>query len=98
MNDIESGRAREDIAASFHLTLADYLVAVAGWAREYSGCNVVALSGGVWQNDLLLKLVTDQLATERFEVITHHLVPTNDGGLALGQVMIANEQWADRKL
>ena len=98
VKDIERGRPREDIAASFHITLANYLVAAATDAREYSGCNVVALSGGVWQNDLLLNLVMDRLASEKFEVITHRTVPTNDGGLSLGQVMIANEQWTNRKL
>jgi hydrogenase maturation protein HypF len=50
----------------------------------------VALSGGVFQNRLLLKLTTTALRREDFSVLTHHLVPCNDGGISLGQAVIAN--------
>jgi hydrogenase maturation protein HypF len=50
----------------------------------------VALSGGVFQNRLLLKLTASALQREGFDVLTHHLVPANDGGISLGQAVIAN--------
>ena len=50
----------------------------------------VALSGGVFQNRLLFKLTTAALREADFKVLTHQLVPCNDGGLSLGQAVIAN--------
>ena len=50
----------------------------------------MALSGGVWQNQLLLNLVRDGLEKDGFTVYFHQQTPTNDGGLALGQAVIAN--------
>ena len=58
-------------------------------AKE-SGTNEVVLSGGVFQNRLLLKLATSALQEEGLSVLTHHLVPCNDGGISLGQAVIAN--------
>ena len=54
------------------------------------GLNRVVLSGGVFQNIFLLSLVTKGLKESGFEVYTHHLVPTNDGGISLGQAVIAH--------
>jgi hydrogenase maturation protein HypF len=54
------------------------------------GIRKVALSGGVFQNRLLLNLAADLLEQEGFVVLTHSLVPTNDGGISLGQAVIAN--------
>jgi hydrogenase maturation protein HypF len=51
--------------------------------------NVVALSGGVWQNSLLLKKTIPLLQKHSFEVLLHQRVPPNDGGIALGQALIA---------
>jgi len=57
---------------------------------EESGITRVALSGGVFQNRLLLKLATSALHKNSLGVLTHHLVPCNDGGISLGQAVIAN--------
>jgi hydrogenase maturation protein HypF len=54
-----------------------------------SGINKVALSGGVFQNRLLLRLTAAALEEAEFEVLTHSKVPTNDGGVSLGQAVIA---------
>ncbi len=50
----------------------------------------VALSGGVFQNSLLLRLVSRALRERDVDVITHQLVPPNDGGIALGQLLVGN--------
>ena len=55
-----------------------------------TGIKLVALSGGVFQNRLLFGLAVDSLREEGFEVLTHQLVPCNDGGISLGQAAIAN--------
>ena len=54
-------------------------------AREYSGRNKAALSGGVFQNRLLLRLTEEGLVQEGFDVLRHHMIPPNDGGIAIGQ-------------
>ena len=57
---------------------------------EETGITQVALSGGVFQNRLLLRLAMAVLRREGFSVLTHHLVPCNDGGISLGQAVIAH--------
>jgi hydrogenase maturation protein HypF len=58
--------------------------------------NHVALSGGVWQNRLLLEITVPLLRQAGFEVLLHQAVPTNDGGLAYGQVAVAAAQLAEK--
>jgi hydrogenase maturation protein HypF len=77
------------IAARFHATLADVLARVCERVRERTGLDVVALSGGVFQNAWLLQAAMGRLEAAGFRVYTHRQVPTNDGGLALGQAAIA---------
>ncbi len=57
--------------------------------REQTGINQVALSGGVFQNVTLLQKTITRLHAANFEILTHQLVPPNDGGLALGQAIIS---------
>ncbi|MFZ2087376.1 MAG: hypothetical protein WAU47_02270, partial [Desulfobaccales bacterium] len=57
--------------------------------RERTGLNMAALSGGVFQNGLLAMSLKTRLEHQGFEVLTHRLVPPNDGGLSLGQAAIA---------
>ncbi len=66
--------------------------------RHQTGLATVALSGGVWQNRFLLEKSVKQLQSAGFDVLLHRHVPANDGGLALGQAMIAarvyrSSQW-----
>ncbi len=83
------GEAVAVLALRFHAVLCAMLVAVCEKIREQSGLNCCALSGGAFQNRLLLA-ASDRLLRDRgFRVLTHSMVPANDGGLALGQAVIA---------
>jgi hydrogenase maturation protein HypF len=89
VEDARSGRSVSDISAAFHHTLAAITVEAAELARAKTGLDTAALSGGVFQNRLLLRLVRDGLRSAGFTVLTHRQVPANDGGLSLGQAVIA---------
>ena len=78
------------ISTRFHLTVAQIIVQVCRTVSRDTGIKIVALSGGVFQNRLLFRLAVDGLREEGFEVLTHRLVPCNDGGISLGQAAIAN--------
>ena len=75
----------DQLAYFFHKALSDIIVIACCYQRTRCEVNVVALSGGVFQNLLLLKLVDEGLEREGFKVLKHGVVPTNDGGIALGQ-------------
>ncbi|MFB9907841.1 carbamoyltransferase HypF [Allokutzneria oryzae] len=77
------------IAARFHNGVADAIVACCASVRESTGLATVALSGGVFQNALLLRRTVNGLRHIGFRVLTHRRVPTNDGGISLGQVAVA---------
>ena len=78
------------ISLKFHHTMAQIIAGMCKLIMGETGITQVALSGGVFQNRLLLRLATAALQKEGFDVITHHLVPCNDGGISLGQAVIAN--------
>lgn len=78
------------LSAKFHKTVARIIVRTCQIIADETRINVVALSGGVFQNRLLLRLATEGLEREGFKVLTHRLVPCNDGGISLGQAVIAN--------
>ncbi len=90
--DIRSGKSPSVIAAQFHYAVARLIVAVSIRARQETQINTVGLSGGVFQNVLLLRLTKRLLTQNSFEVLTHSIVPPNDGGLALGQAIVARNQ------
>ncbi|MGN0294574.1 MAG: carbamoyltransferase HypF [Lachnospiraceae bacterium] len=73
----------------FHERLAEMVRSVSLQAGEQTGLNTVALSGGVYQNQLLVHLSCEKLRKEGFQVLTHSLLPPNDGGIALGQAVVA---------
>ena len=88
--DVRHGVPTATIAMRFHRAVARLMVDLALRLRNDTDINVVALSGGVFQNVLLLELALEHLEAHEFRVLTHRLVPPNDGGLALGQAVIAN--------
>jgi len=77
------------IAARFHHGMAALIEAGCVMLRERSGLGTVALSGGVFQNLLLLQATVGRLHARGFRVLTHSRVPCNDGGISLGQAVIA---------
>lgn len=89
VEDLRAGVAVSDVARRFHAAVALAVVEVALAARDDGACSVVALSGGVFQNALLVTMCVDALRSSGFTPLTHHLVPPNDGGLALGQAFVA---------
>ena len=77
-----------DIAAGFHAATVRMIVDTCVQLRGQGAGNVVGLTGGVFQNALLVERSLDALHAAGFEVLTHHAVPPNDGGLALGQAVL----------
>jgi len=89
---IEEKKKKKDlavIATRFHWSMSNIILRVCELLREKFGLNKVALSGGVFQNNLLLKQVISLLTSSGFEVMLHSLVPPNDGGISLGQAVVA---------
>jgi hydrogenase maturation protein HypF len=92
VSDLELGVSVESISSKFHNTIAKIILNMCLKIRKTSGLDRVALSGGVFQNSLLLENTYVLLNQNNFRVFTQHRVPPNDGGISLGQVVIANEQ------
>jgi hydrogenase maturation protein HypF len=90
IRDLHHNIAPPVIATRFHNTIAKMIVNVCQLISQNTGIKETALSGGVFQNRLLLKKSIAGLESAGFKVYTHHQVPCNDGGISLGQVVIAN--------
>ena len=94
VQDVKAQVPTSIISLRFHNTVAQMILETCKLIARESDINQVALSGGVFQNRLLLRLATAGLQKEGFSVLTHHLVPCNDGGISLGQAVIANFELA----
>ena len=90
VQDVKNQTSIPIISLKFHNTVAQIITRMCKSIAEDTGLTKVALSGGVFQNRLLLKLATSALQKEGFSVIIHRLVPCNDGGISLGQAVIAH--------
>jgi hydrogenase maturation protein HypF len=87
--DLAAGVGNRVIAARFHQGVARAIVSACEALRDRHGPATVALSGGVFQNLMLATAVEHGLEAARFTVLTHHRVPCNDGGISLGQAVVA---------
>nr|MBA2714299.1 carbamoyltransferase HypF [Rubrobacteraceae bacterium] len=90
VEDLLSGREAGEISSKFHRTMAGVVVAGCERIRETGSTTAVALSGGTFQNMLLLNQTIELLEEKEFQVYTHLRVPANDGGIALGQAILAD--------
>jgi hydrogenase maturation protein HypF len=90
VRDLIDGIHSSRISGKFHRAVARLIIETCEAIRPKEELNRVVLSGGVFQNIFLLSLVTEGLRRSGFDVYTHHLVPTNDGGISLGQAVIAH--------
>jgi hydrogenase maturation protein HypF len=89
VQDLRNGISSEQISARFHSTLIRLFSELCEEIKKDTGLNRAVLSGGVFQNAILLTGLTGALENKGFEVFSHSLVPTNDGGISLGQAVIA---------
>jgi hydrogenase maturation protein HypF len=89
VGDLVAGVAPPTVPARFHNGLADGLVGCCRRLRDATGLSSVALSGGVFQNLRLLARTIDGLERDGFRVLVHSRVPPNDGGISLGQAVVA---------
>lgn len=90
VTDLKKGEPKGAIAARFHNSLALIILKICRIIREKTGLRRVALSGGVFQNMYLLERVFSLLESADFQVYTHNRVPPNDGGISLGQALVAH--------
>ena len=94
VQDLEAGVDRSLIAAKFHRAVADFVSSTCIDIRDCTDINTVALSGGVFENKLLVELLHPLLDQQGFHILRQNQVPPNDGGNALGQVAIGRAHLA----
>ena len=92
-----NGENVDHLAWAFHDALAELIVCACVEARQSTGIQTVALTGGVYQNTLLLERTLLRLRKEGFHILQHHLLPPNDGGVGLGQAVYAMQYLQDHK-
>jgi len=92
VRDIQDGVSRNFISQKFHAAVILSGVDVCRRLREKTGISTVALSGGVFQNRIVLKQIRGLLLRRDFSVLFHRLLPPNDGGIAFGQGIVARER------
>ena len=85
---VQQGLSVGEISRRFHRTLVNCFTEIINKASQATGIRTVALSGGVFQNALLFETLVFELEKAGFRVLTHALVPSNDGGISLGQSVI----------
>jgi hydrogenase maturation protein HypF len=88
LSDIQDNIPVPVLSARFHNGIARLVSQTCNLIRGDTGLNEIILSGGVWQNMALFKRTLRLLRDDGFTVYFHHQVPTNDGGLSIGQVVI----------
>ncbi|MGD9077899.1 MAG: carbamoyltransferase HypF [Desulfobacterales bacterium] len=89
VKDVQNGLSIAEIGIKFHKTLIALFSEICAGVRRDSELNRIVLSGGCFQNSILLSGMIYELASRDFEVFAHQRVPANDGGISLGQAMVA---------
>ncbi|MBU4509741.1 carbamoyltransferase HypF, partial [bacterium] len=89
IKDLKKRLNKKVMAAKFHNTVAEFTVDLCGKIKEDTGINEIALSGGVFQNRYLTEKIIFLLEKDDFQVYTQRKVPPNDGGISLGQAVVA---------
>ncbi len=90
-DDILAGKSAGVCSVKFHNTIVDFTLLMCDNLKLKTGIKTVALSGGVFQNRYLLKLISQELRRKNYQVLVHRQVPSNDGGIALGQVLLGRK-------
>jgi len=93
VEDWLAGAEKATVAGRFHNSLVNLLAQACVMAREVTGLNIVALSGGVFQNALILSKLSRELINSGFEVIVHRILPPNDACISYGQVVVCASQY-----
>lgn len=93
LDDLAAGVARDLMAARFLETVVAMLLAGARLAREQTGLQAVCLTGGTFNSRWLVERTAARLEADGFRVYRHRQVPPGDGGLSLGQAMVAQRRW-----
>ncbi len=91
VSDVRRGTPAAEIAARFHAGVSDVVIALAERERERTGLGVVVLGGGVFQNAVLLDSTVRGLRERGFTALWSRLLPTHDGGIALGQILVGSQ-------
>lgn len=89
LTDLHQNLPQSTISAKFHNAILQLTLEVCEQLRSETDLNTVAISGGVWQNKRLINNIIPALEKAGFTPLWHHQVPTNDGGVALGQLLTA---------
>jgi hydrogenase maturation protein HypF len=92
LKDIQNKVPTPIIASRFHNSIIQLVKDVCTTIEKQTGIRTIVLSGGVWQNMYLLSRILPLLETSGFRVLIHHQVPTNDGGVSLGQAVVAGQK------
>lgn len=92
VKDVNAGISPAIISAMFHHSIAAMVLQVCAIISDRQGIDIVILSGGVFQNNFLLSRTVRGLQSQGFEVYFHEKIPSNDGGISLGQAIIASER------
>jgi hydrogenase maturation protein HypF len=91
VRDLRERGSKEEIASRFHNTISAVISEICCRIRKTEQLNRVCLSGGTFQNMYLLKRAVERLRSHGFEVFLHSQVPPNDGGISLGQAVVATQ-------
>jgi hydrogenase maturation protein HypF len=98
VSDIKNGISPEEISGKFHYTLIRMFSKICCFIRKETNINTAALSGGSFQNNLLLAGLIENLNKFGFEVLSHRMVPSNDGNISLGQALVAATLYSKGKI